>query len=269
MNELHSLDSKNVSNRDTAETHGHHVNNINHAVIEGDHTRTFIQKKSPARISLITSMLMVCGLANAGPPTEFEIATIAVEQNATDGDTEVVMEALGGDEGLRRLLIRTPDKRLVVLVSSSDPTVTGIREFAFESPEPEGSAILAAYPEGTYTFLGISVTGERFKSTAELSHLLPNPTVITNPTQDATAGTEALTIEWSTVPNVAEYVIEFENESVDPEQVLRVNVPANSTSFQVPTSLLIPGSDYQVGVATVGENENVVVVENTLSTANQ
>jgi hypothetical protein len=46
-------------------------------------------------------------------------------------------------------------------------------------------------------------------------------------------------------------------------------VPANSTSFQVPTSLLIPGSDYQVCVATVGENGAVVVVENTFSTADQ
>ena len=86
--------------------------------------------------------------------TPFEVATINVEQNATDGDTEVVMTALAGDEGLRMLRIRTPDRRLVVNAMSPDPSVMGQREFAFESPEPEGEAILAAYPEGWYTFEG-------------------------------------------------------------------------------------------------------------------
>ncbi len=31
-----------------------------------------------------------------------------VEQNATDGDTEVVISGTAGDEGLRRLYIKSP-----------------------------------------------------------------------------------------------------------------------------------------------------------------
>lgn len=267
MNEPHSSDNRKRSDRDGATTGGHPVNNTNHSVIGEDNVRALIRKHRAACGSLTAGMFMAFGVANAAPPTEFEIATIAVEQNATDGDTEVVMEALGGDDGLRRLLIRTPDNRLVLLSSSSDPTIMGIREFAFESPEPEGNAILAAYPEGTYTFLGTSITGEQFKGTADLSYLLPEPTVITNPAQDAVVGAKGLTIRWSPVPGIAEYRLEFENESADPEQILTVNVPANRASFQIPPSLLVPGSDYQVGVATVGENGNVVVVENTFSTA--
>jgi hypothetical protein len=122
-------------------------------------------------------------------------------------------------------------------------------------------------PKGTYTFHGISVTGEKFKSRAELSHLLPEPTVITNPEQDAVVSGDALTIQWSPIPGVAEYLLKFENESADPEQALSANVPADSTNFEVPPSLLVPSSDYQGGIATVGENGNIVFVENTFSTA--
>jgi hypothetical protein len=160
----------------------------------------------------------------------------------------------------------TPDDRRVLLLSSADSTIMGIREFAFESPEPEGDAILAAYPEGVYRFRGVSVIGEKFRSRDRLSHRLPQATVITNPVQDAVVGTNAITIRWAAVPGVAEYLIEFENESTDPERVLTINLPANRTSFRVPSSLLVPGSDYQVGVATVGRNGNVVVVETTFST---
>jgi hypothetical protein len=199
-------------------------------------------------------------------PGPFEIATINVEQNATDGDTEVVMTALAGDEGLSLLRIRTPDGRLVVKARSPDPSVMGQREFAFESPEPEGEAILAAYPEGWYTFEGVSVSGERFRSRARLSHQLPPATVILHPAQDAEVG-DSLTIQWSAVPGSAQYVIELENESADPEQALTLNVPASQTEFEVPPSVLVPGADYQVGIAVIDANGNVVVTETTFTTA--
>jgi hypothetical protein len=178
MNKQHSSNNRTVRGGDGAESGSHRDPSTNNHTdrfeVETINTR-FIQKKSAACISLAAGTFMAFGVANAGPLTEFEEADIHVERNATDGDTEVVITALGGDEGLERLLIRTPDKRLVLLLSSSDPTIMGIREFVFESPEPEGDAILAGYPEGTYTFRGTSVTGEKFKSTAELSHELPEP----------------------------------------------------------------------------------------------
>jgi hypothetical protein len=218
-------------------------------------------------IPTLVACALTCAAEASAAPSRFDEASIVVERNATDGDTEVVMTGTGGDEGLRQLTIITPDDRRVLLLSSADPTIMGIREFAFESPEREGDAILAAYPEGAYKFRGVSVTGERFRSRDRLSHHLPEPTVITNPVQDAVVGTNALTIRWAAVPGAAEYQLEFENESIDPEQVLTVNLPAHRTSFKVPSSLLVPGSDYQVGVATVGQNGNIVVVETTFATA--
>lgn len=205
-------------------------------------------------------------MARTPEPSEFEFVTIHVERNATDGDTEVVIAAKAGDEGLHTLSIKTPDRRHVAHVLSLDRSVMGLREFVFESPEPSGEAILAGYPEGTYTFSGVSTTGERFRGQATLSHQLPEPAIILHPTEDAKVGTGFLTIQWSAVTGISEYILEFENESAAPEQILRVNVPASQTSFEIPSSMLVPGADYQVGVWTVGTNGNVSVTETTFST---
>jgi hypothetical protein len=220
-----------------------------------------------AFVALAVSALPADASDRREPPTEFEFATIIVERNATDGDTEIVITAKPGDEGLRFFTIHTPGGRSVGQVFSLDRTIMGLREFVFESPEPPGEAILAAYPEGTYTFVGRSTTGERFRSEARLSHQLPASTVILFPLEDSEVGTDSLTIQWSAVPGIREFILEFENESVEPQQVLRLNVPADQTSFEVPAAMLVPGADYQVGVASVAQNGNVVFVETTFSTA--
>lgn len=216
-----------------------------------------------------TSTLSVAG----GSPhktalAEFEFVTIHVEQNTTDGDTEVVISAKAGDEGLHTLSIKTPDRRHVAHVLSLDRSMMGVREFVFESPEPPGEAILAAYPEGTYTFTGVSSIGERFRGQAVLSHELPAPVTILHPAQNARVGAGSLSVQWSAVTGISEYVIEFENESADPEQILRVNVPGSQTSFEIPSSMLAAGADYQVGVWTVATNGNVSIAETTFSTVN-
>jgi hypothetical protein len=198
--------------------------------------------------------------------SRFEFATINVERNETDGDTEIVITAKAGDEGLLSLVIFAPDGRPAALAVSPDRTTLGLREFVFESPEPEGSRILAAYPEGTYTFIGKSTVGEEFRARVPLSHRMPAPATIVYPLHESVISTDTLTLQWTAVPGVKEYVIELENESADPEQVLRVNVPASQSSFEVPQSMLVPGADYQLGVWTVGTNGNILVAEITFTT---
>ena len=76
-----------------------------------------------------------------------------------------------------------------------------------------------------------------------------------------------LHIEWSAVPGLQKVVLEIENESTVPEQVMTVELPADATSFDVPASFIRPGGEYQIGVATVGMNGNITVVESTFTTA--
>ena len=192
---------------------------------------------------------------------------MVVEQNATDGDTEVVIFGIAGDEGLRLLRIRSPDGRKVATLLAPDPTTLGMREFLFETPEPPGEAILAAYPEGRYVLYGESVTGEVFRSVLTLSHELPAPVTILHPAHEAELpAREPLVIRWSKVPGIAEYVLEFENETEEREQAFTINLAPHVTSYRIPANLLPPGGEYQIGIHTVAENGNIVAVESTFTT---
>ena len=222
--------------------------------------------RAQSAIALFTLMLMSSGSAYAKhpkppKPSEFENAEIRVEQNATDGDTEVVVFAKGGDDGFRHFRVTSPDRRIVVATYSLDRTVRGQRELLFESPEPPGEAILAAYPEGRYRFDGVTHAGERFAGTALLSHELPPATVILSPADGASIPAGPLLIQWSAVPGAAQILLELENESADPEQVLTFNLPADATSFEVPAALMTPAASYQLSIGTVAGNGNRVFVE--------
>jgi hypothetical protein len=223
--------------------------------------------------SLVASIVGATSVASAHdrtgskPTQEFETASICVERNATDRDTEIVLQAVPADDGLKHFSVRAPDGRRVFRFDSVDPTVLGLREFALESPEPAGARILAAYPQGKYAFSGRTHTGENFFSTARLSHRMPEATVILEPVAEAEVPISDLLIRWSAVPGVSHYLLELENESADPEQSLNINLPAEVTSFLVPAAWLAADSEYQIGLATVAPNCNVVFVENVFRTA--
>ena len=216
-------------------------------------------------LGLIVASCCMGPIAFAAPKEsseEFDTAEIHVEKNATDDDTEIVIEAVGGDDGLCQFRIYAPDGRPISSFHTVDRSTGGQREFLIESPEPPGDAILALYPEGEYRFRGRTCEGDRFASTAELRHDLPAPAVITFPAVDSEVdASQGIVIQWSAVPGVAEYILELENESADPEQSLSLNLPPDATQFEVPASWVASGADYQVGVATVAPNGNVVFTE--------
>ena len=68
-------------------------------------------------------------------------------------------------------------------------------------------------------------------------------------------------LDWQAVPDVAFYIVELENESVDPEMGLTCMIPAGTTRFHPPKNWMVPGSDYQAGVAAVFDNGNLIVTE--------
>ena len=198
---------------------------------------------------------------------EFEDATIRVERNATDGDTEIVLTAKPlTDNGLVQFAVVSPHWRKVVEVEAPHRS-KGLREFLFETPEPAGSAILQQYPEGNYLLFGTAANGQRFVGSADLSHELPGETTIVSPVDGAVVAAGALTIRWAAVANAAQYIVEFENESADPEESFSFVVGNGVTSFAVPSALVAPSSEFQVGVASVHANGNVLFVESTFSTA--
>lgn len=104
----------------------------------------------------------------------FSVARVHFERNATDGDVEVVFQVKGGDQGLTRLTVFSPDGRTVIDFIAPNASTLGMRQFRFESPEPgDIESLMSAYPEGVYTFAGETAGGDRLHGESTLNHKLP------------------------------------------------------------------------------------------------
>ena len=220
----------------------------------------------------VTLLLCASGLAlgtakETGPAGPFAVALVHFEQNATDGDSEVVLEVKAGKEGLTRLVVTAPDGRTVVDFTAPDASTLGIRQFRFETPEPRDlKALRSAYPEGVYTFAGVSTGGRKLRGEATLHHALPSTTSFVSP--KAAAGgvaTKNLKIAWSPVKDLAAYTVKLEQRETNAS--LTANVPGSVSTFAVPDGLLLPGTEYQLALGTVSKTGNISFVETTFRTA--
>ena len=204
---------------------------------------------------------------SGGPAVPFAVASVHFEQNATDGDVEVVFEVKGGDDGLASLTVTAPDGRTVVSVSSPDSSTMGVRQYRFESPEPTDAARLkAAYPEGAYRFAAATATGHRYASDAALSHRLPPAPAVLSPVDEAEdVAVHGLRVTWTPVPDAAAYVVTIEQADLD----LSITLPGAATAFAVPDGVLQPGREYTLAVGAVLPGGNASFVETSFATAGQ
>ncbi len=206
-------------------------------------------------------------LAADGAPSKLATATVHFEQNATDGDVEVVIRAKGGKDGLAKLSVTGPDGRTAIDFAAPDPSTLGIREFEFESPEPTDVAGLkAAYPTGKYRFAGATAAGKEFSGESTLSHELPATTAFVQPGVGAQkVPVKGLEIRWTPVAGVSGYVVELEQDELGVS--LEAHLPGSASSLSVPDGFLRPGTEYDLGIGTVSKGGNVSFVETSFTTA--
>ena len=207
------------------------------------------------------------GGTSAAAPAPFATATVHFEQNATDGDGEVVFEIKGGDDGLSKLTVKGPDGRVVVDFTASDPKTMGMRQFRFESPEPRDmKALKAAYPEGAYTFDGRTASGAKLHSTAMLNHTLPLPVSKLKPGDRADGvAIKNMAVTWTPVAGVAAYLVYI--EQADLNVSITARLPGAASAFTVPDGFLQAGTAYQLGVGSITDKGNASFLETTFTTA--
>ena len=200
-------------------------------------------------------------------PARFAVASIHLEQNATDRDGEIVIEAVGSGDGLAKLTVVAPNGRTVLDVAAPDASTLGFREFRFESPEPRDvEKLKSGYPEGVYRFSGVSAAGAKLEGQARLSHRLPAPAAFLRPKAGARdVAIRSLEITWTPVRNLAGHVVYIEQPELRVE--ITAKVPGSAVSFAVPDGFLVPGTEYQVGLGTVSAEGNISFVETTMETA--
>lgn len=217
-----------------------------------------------------TFLLGCIGPASAqsnGETSSFSIAKIHLEQNATDGDFEVVLEVNSGGEGLEKLTVVSPDGRKVVDYAATGKPTLGMRHFHLETPEPNDIKVMrSGYPEGVYTLAGATPSGLKLTGKVTLSHKLPPAVTLLTPKPDAeNVAVKNLRISWAPVKNVAAYLLYIEQPDVNFEITARL--PGSSTSFAVPDGLLSPGTAYSLGIGTVSNEGNTSFIETTFATA--
>jgi len=200
------------------------------------------------------------------PIEPFETANIRLEQNATDGDVEVVFEIKGGDDGLYELTVVSPDNRIVIDFAAPDNSTMGIRQFRFESPEPtDVNALKAAYPEGIYKLNGVTENGKKFYSESSLTHELPQTVSFLKPEEEQEGvNFHNLEIAWSPVTNIVAYILEIDQEELGVNILVRL--PQSQNSFILPEGFLKSGMEYTLSIGTVTEEGNGSFVETTFTT---
>jgi len=149
--------------------------------------------------------------AQAASAAPFPKAAVRFEQNATDGDMEVVFEIEADEDGLAMLKVVSPDGRTVIDFTAPDASTMGMRQFIIESPEPtDGAALQAAYPEGDYQFSGQTIAGDALAGTATLSHRLPAIAELQSPKPEAeNIATKDVDIAWGAVAGATFYIVEI------------------------------------------------------------
>jgi hypothetical protein len=227
-----------------------------------------IQSWFVAAATLLLSLSTVASAVGAqpGPAKSFPVARVRFEQNATDKDVEVVFEITVRSEGLSKLAVVSPDGRTVVDFKAPD-SASGIRQFVFESPEPRDiESLKADFPEGTYSFTGVTVSGAALQGKATLNHELPATASFVSPIANATnVPVKDVKISWSAVPEMSGYIIELEQEESDTS--IKATLPASVNSFAVPAGFLRPGAEYMLGIGTVSQDGNISYVETSFTTA--
>lgn len=210
---------------------------------------------------------VLCGViafALAGPvvaDAKFEHLSMRLEQNVTDNDFEVVIEATAGETGFASLTVTAPDGRVVANFQAPKAKL-GMRSFRFESPEPKSLArIQADYPAGDYTFTATTVAGLKFNEKTPLSHQLPGAATIVRPQpKEQNVPVSGWRIEWRVPKDLKFCAVTIENDTTG-VKVVQATLPGTATSFQVAEGVLEAGAKYKVVIGSVAKNGNAAFVE--------
>lgn len=196
----------------------------------------------------------------------FEELEMIFEINNDDQDGEVVIYGKG-EEGLRWVRVIGPkgnrSSKTVGFGTSGSETI-GMAQFLFESAEPSIDEVVARYPDGTYTVVGRTISGNRIFGTVEFNKELAAPPIID--TCDQVVDPVSAVISWTAADDDVESII-LEVENDDLEVGLEMRISGDASEIDLPMGFLTSGTEYDLGVAFVNEQGNVIVSECSFETS--
>jgi hypothetical protein len=223
-----------------------------------------------AGIALLTS----ASVAAPQGVLPFKETHIFFEFNASAQDLGIQVFLDG--EGWKELQIVDPNGRplLDVTAKGNVGRILGLTELFFESVEPPldefpSDSLLGLFPEGEYTFHGVTVDGVEQVGTATLTHDIPDGPVILSPEEGGLVDRENTVIRWLPVTTPAgiqieRYEIIVERPSGD--RVFDVEVSGKLNSILVPKAFLRAHTKYIFEVLAKEVSGNQTITEGSFET---
>ncbi len=185
------------------------------------------------------------------------------EFNSTDNDLGFQL-MLDGDEWRRVNVFDPDDSRILDFKAKGPLQELGLTELRFESAEPSPGEVLALFAPGEYSFVGVSVDGERLEGSGMLSHDLPPAPVFVSPPAGGTVAAEDLVIRWIPSGGLAGYEVILVNE--DTGASMTVELDGGATSLEVPAEFAAEDTEYKAEILSVAVNGNKTITEITFFT---
>ena len=225
--------------------------------------------RSPVRFAAVAALALGAAWAARASPADpilLEEARIFFEYNQTDDDLGVHVFLDGED--WRQLKIQSPSGQVIFAVKGNEGyKELGMTELFFEGAEPTLSEfpleeLLGLFPEGDYTFSGLTVDEEKIEATATLTHAVPDGPDVTAQVGAA----DFVQISWTPVsgpaPGFPVRPIVIVGYQVLLEG-LEVRLPASATRLTLPPEYVAAlGSgehDYEVLAIEEGGNQTITL----------
>ena len=207
----------------------------------------------------------------AAAAVPFRDAHLIVETNATEGDARLALFL--DHEPWRSVALYGPNgSKILDIHIDGALSGYGLTElFSKSSESPFEKLPLEQFKKsflpGSYRLTGTTIEGQPVQSTLTLTHDVPRGPKVTVPEDGATVSATGLVVTWERVTEPAGitilgYQVVITNE--EKSRVLRVDLPANATSFIVPAEFLESGEEYKLEVMAIEKGRNQTFTEVTV-----
>jgi hypothetical protein len=234
-------------------------------------------------ILIVVAVLTLLSTAPKLWAAPFSITKIIIEVNATagDGGIQISVDAAGWN----RLEVFDPNgEKIFDVTGSGSVGMTGVTELFFESAEPSFqelplNQLLLRFPQGNYTFKGITVDGGNLNGKATLKHNIPAGPVIVSPVEGDPAlnPNGPVVIDWNAVNSpfpgtvlpvtIVGYQVIVERVKPQPLRVFSVDVGAAVTQVTVSPEFLQANAEYIFEVLAIEASGNQTISEGSFKTS--
>jgi hypothetical protein len=217
------------------------------------------------QMTLVASSLalFVAPSSDNGVTRQFKEESLVIEYTSAAGEAALLMSA-ESETPLGMVELRDPFGKPALRLQAGNGRNLSLSGFGVESRESQLAELLAAYPEGQYAFSGRALAGHAIVGAATLSHELPRPATVLWPLDGARdVPGEGLTVSWEGDPQAAGFHVILEQGEDDG---ISIQVPAGSSSLEIPDGVLEQGVETLLEIGTIGPNGNRTLVEVSFTT---